>query len=57
MKGNYDGVCLQICRFLSVVIMYLRKLLGLRFGVRLYSLTGKHFVKSVSAVSSSSEVV
>lgn len=57
MKGNYDGVCLRICRFLSVVIMYLRKLLGLRFGVRLYSLTGKHFVKSVSAFGSSSEVV
>ena len=56
MKGNYDGVCLRICR-ISVVIMYLRKLLGLRFGVRLYSLTGKHFVKSVSAVASSSEVV
>lgn len=46
MKGNYDGA-----------IMYLRILLGLRFGVRLYSLTGKHFVKSVSAFACSSEVV
>lgn len=36
MKGNYDGVCLRICRILSVVIMYLRKLLGLRFGVVIF---------------------